>query len=134
MRRREVDYQLSLLKNGDRRPRSLRFPIHVWQFGTELKFIGLSSETVTDYSLRLKQTYGWDNTWVAGYNDDYWCYVPSLRVWREGGYEGHTGMMECSLPGPFAPSVEEVITEGVDELVQQTSGESRPFPRPSAAE
>lgn len=134
MRRREVEYQLSLLKNGDRRPRALRYPVHVWQFGVGLKFIALSSETVTDYSLRFKGEYGPDNTWVSGYNDDYWCYVPSRRVWEEGGYEGHTGMMECSLPGPFAPSVEEIIAETVEDLVQQTSGKPRPYPKPSLAE
>jgi len=131
MRRREVGYQLSLLKNGDRRPRSLRYPIHVWQFGDGLKWIALSSEPVADYSLRFKRTYGCEDVWVSGYNDDYWCYIPSRRVWEEGGYEGHTGMLECSLPGPFAPQVEEIIAATVDDLVQQTSSRPRSFPRPS---
>ncbi|MBI4026059.1 MAG: neutral/alkaline non-lysosomal ceramidase N-terminal domain-containing protein [Verrucomicrobia bacterium] len=129
--RRQVEFQLSLLKSSDRRPRSLRYPIHVWQFGESLKLVALSSETVVDYATRFKQAYGWDNTWVSGYNDDYWCYIPSLRVWREGGYEGHTGMLECGLPGPFAPSVEEIIAAQVDELAQETNGQPRPFPRPS---
>jgi hypothetical protein len=134
VKKREIEYQLALLRNGDRRPRALRYPIHVAQFGSGLKLIALSSETVADYSLRFKQTYGWENTWVSGYNDDYWCYIPSLRVWREGGYEGHTGMLECQLPGPFAPTVEEIIAETVDELVQETSGTPRPYPRPSRHE
>jgi hypothetical protein len=131
MRRREVDYQLSLLKNGDRRPRALTYPIHVWQFGSDLKLIALSSETVTDYSLRFKKEYGWDNTWVSGYNDDYWCYIPSLRIWREGGYEGHTGMLECSLPGPFASTAEEIIAATVERLVEQTNPSPRKYPRSS---
>jgi hypothetical protein len=134
VQKREVEYQLSLLKNGDRRWRSLRYPIHVAQFGSDLKFIALSSETVADYALRFKGTYGWENTWVSGYNDDYWCYIPSLRVWREGGYEGTTGMLECQLPGPFAPQVEEIIAATVDDLVQETSGQPRPYPRPSRHE
>jgi hypothetical protein len=129
--KRELEYQLSLLKNGDHRPRSLRYPIHVWQFGSGLKLIALSSEAVTDYSLRFKQLYGWENVWVSAYNDDYHCYIPSLRVWREGGYEGLTGMLECALPGPLAPIVEEMIAAKVDDLVQETSGKPRPYPRPS---
>ncbi|NQU11427.1 neutral/alkaline non-lysosomal ceramidase N-terminal domain-containing protein, partial [bacterium] len=129
-RRCDVEYQLSLLKSGDRRPRALLYPIHLWQFGNGLKLIALSSEPVADYSLRFKQVYGWENTWVSGYNDDYWCYIPSRRVWEEGGYEGRTGMLECSLPGPFSPAVEKIIAAKVDELVRETSAQLQPFPRP----
>ena len=71
---------------------------------------------------------------VAGFTDDYWCYIPSRRVWSEGGYEGHTGMLECDLPGPFAPCVEEVIVHTVEELMLETAGEPRPYPRPSRHE
>ena len=131
---RAVKFQLSLMKNGDRRPRFLRYPIHVCQFGADLKVISLSSEPVADYSLRFKQTYGCDDTWVAGFTDDYWCYIPSRRVWTEGGYEGHTGMLECDLPGPFSPAVEEIIAANVDELVQESNGQPRPYPRPSKHE
>jgi hypothetical protein len=89
---------------------------------------------VADYALRFKQAYGCDDTWVAGFTDDYWCYIPSRRVWTEGGYEGFTGMMECYLPGPFAPQVEEIVAATVDELVQETTGVPRPYPRPSRHE
>jgi neutral ceramidase len=131
---RAVKYQFSLMNGRDLRPRALRYPIHVWRFGSHLKLISLSSEPVADYSLRLKQVHGWEDTWVAGYNDDYWCYIPSRRVWTEGGYEGTTGMLECDLPGPFTPSVEEIIVEKVDELVQETDARPRAFPRPSKHE
>jgi len=131
MRAREVDFQLSLLRNGDRRPRALCYPIHVWQFGTDLKVISLSSEPVVDFSHRFKREYGFEDVWVSGYNDDYHCYIPSLRVWREGGYEGHTGMLECALPGPFAPTVEEIIADTVNDLMLQTTGKPRAYPRPS---
>lgn len=135
---RAVKYQLALLKGGrDRRPRTLQYPIHVWRFGDGadgLKVISLSSEPVADYAHRFKQAFGVESTWVAGYSDDYWCYIPSRRVWTEGGYEGFTGMLECYLPGPFAPSVEEIIAATVDELVQETCDTPRPYPRPSRHE
>ena len=128
---RAVKVQLALLKYGDRRPLLLRYLIHFWQFGSDLKLISLSSETVADYALRFKQAHGCDDTWGSGYNDDYWCCIPSRHVWNEGGYEGLTGMLECDLPGPFTPAVEEIIAAKVDELVEETNGQLRSYPRPS---
>jgi hypothetical protein len=40
-------------------------------------------------------------------------------VLKEGGYEGGGAMLFSSLPGPFAPSVEERIVSKVHELVKQ---------------
>ncbi|MBI4024197.1 MAG: hypothetical protein HY360_04395 [Verrucomicrobia bacterium] len=79
----------------------------------------------------LKQTYGWENTWVSGYNHVLLAYIPSLRVLREGGYEGHTGMLEYGLPGAFHPAVEEIIAATVDELAQATSGKPQSFSQSS---
>jgi hypothetical protein len=94
------------------------YPVEVWQFGRGLKFIALGGEVVVDYSLRLKAQYGWDNTWVAGYSNDVFAYIGSLRVLREGGYEG--GDANKSLGGPFGPAVEEIIVEEVGNLVKRT--------------
>jgi hypothetical protein len=86
----------------------------VWQFGDGLKFIALSGEVVVDYALRLKAQYGWDTTWVAGCSNDVFGYTPSLRVLREGGYEG--GDANKDLGGPFGAPVEEIIVEKVGDL------------------
>ena len=48
-------------------------------------------------------------------------YVPSLRVLKEGSYEGVTGMLEYGHRAPFTETVEEQITKKVDELVKQVS-------------
>jgi hypothetical protein len=72
---------------------------------------------VADYSLKFKATYGWNNTWVSGYNNDLLSYVPSLRVLREGGYEGVTGMYEYGHRAPYTETVEEQITRKAEELV-----------------
>lgn len=50
--------------------------------------------------------------------------IPSLRVLKEGGYEGGGAMIPYNLPAPFAEPVEEVIAGKVDELVHRT-GEAR---------
>ena len=50
-------------------------------------------------------------------------YVPSARIVHEGGYEGGGAMLYTPLPGPFQPSVEEVVVAKVHELVQQVKTE-----------
>ena len=35
------------------------------------------------------------------------CYIPSLRVLKEGGYEAVDSMYRCDQPGPLAEDVEE---------------------------
>jgi len=76
-------------------------------------------ELVVDYALRFKAKYGWSDTWIAGYSNDVFGYVPSRRVLKEGGYEGGDALINRPFPGPFAPEIEEVIANKVDELVQR---------------
>lgn len=99
-----------------------RYPysVQVWQFGSGLKMIFLAGEVVVDYSLRLKARHGWDNTWVSGYSNDTFAYIPSVRVLREGGYEGGEAMLYEDFPGPFAEPVEEIIVAKVAELAART--------------
>jgi neutral ceramidase len=54
--------------------------------------------------------------WVAGYSNDVFGYVPSLRVLREGGYEGGDAMIYYGRPGPFSDKVEELIVNEVRQL------------------
>ncbi len=96
------------------------YPVQVWQFGHALKIIFLGGEVVVDYALRLKAQHGWETTWVAGYSNDVFAYIPSLRVLKEGGYEGGGAMELDDFPGPFHPAVEEIIVEKVNELVERT--------------
>jgi neutral ceramidase len=100
--------------------------VQVWQFGPSalagLTLIALGGETVVDYALRFKAEYGWEDTWVAGYSNDVMGYVPSLRVLKEGGYEGGGAMVNYGRPGPLGPGVEEAIAGKVAELVAQAGG------------
>jgi len=113
-----------LLRRLDREgslPSRYPYPVQVWQFRDGLKLIMLGGEVVVDYSLRLKQAYGFAGTWVAGYSNDVFAYIPSVRVLKEGGYEGGAGEnIPYGLASPFAPEVEEIIVRKVDELIQRT--------------
>ena len=57
---------------------------------------------------------------MAGYSNDVFAYIPSLRVLKEGGYEGGGAMVAYGQPGPFRTAVEEIVVEKVDELVGAT--------------
>lgn len=117
---------LSLLEQLDEPggiARTYAYPIQVAGFGEDLLLVALAGEVVVDYSLRLKQELRSKAgaVWIAGYSNDVFGYVPSLRVLQEGGYEGGGAMQYTTLPGPFAPSVEQRIIDKVHELVHNVS-------------
>jgi hypothetical protein len=100
---------LAMLDGGRQVQTAYSYPVQAWNFGGQLLLLAFGGELVADYALRFKAKYGWDTTWVAGYSNDVFGYVPSLRVLREGGYEGGGAMLFGTLPGPFAEDVEESI-------------------------
>lgn len=95
-------------------------PVQVVRFGSDLILVAMPGETVVDYSLRFKSELAGPAVWVAGYSNDVFGYLPSLRVLEEGGYEGGGAMLYTSFPGPFAPSVEKLMIDKVHELAKKT--------------
>jgi hypothetical protein len=76
-------------------------------------------ETVVDYDLRFKSEFG-EGTWVLGYADDMISYIPSRRVWEEGGYEGGSNLYEYGRPAfRWAGDIEDRIAATVHKLVKQ---------------
>jgi hypothetical protein len=57
---------------------------------------------------------------VAGYSNDIFAYIPSVRVLKEGEYEGGDAM-SGEFPGPFGATIEEIVVRKVAELVKQTN-------------
>jgi hypothetical protein len=94
----------------------------VWQLGPDLTFVALGGEVVVDYVLRLKKELG--RIWVAGYTNDVMAYIPSLRVLKEGGYEGGGAMVYYGLPAAWGPRVEDLIVAAVHERVNQVRAAS----------
>jgi len=108
---------LEIIEQKGSLPRRYPYPAQVWQFGDDLTLVALAGEVVVDYALRLKKELGGDKLWVAGYSNDVFAYIPSLRVLNEGGYEAESAMIYYGQPGRFSPSVEETIIRKVHELV-----------------
>jgi neutral ceramidase len=101
--------QMLRLYNEGRPIRSIPYPVQVLRFGRDLTWVALGGEVVVDYSLRAKREFPGEETVVAGYSNDVMGYIPSLRVLREGGYEGGDSMIYDGLPGAFDDHVEETI-------------------------
>ncbi len=118
MPRREFQHFLSQYQRLGRLPDAVPYPIQVARLGSDLLLIALTGETVVDYSLQFKAALGWNQTWVSGYNNDLTSYIPSLRVLREGGYEGLTGMYEYGHRAAYSPQVEELIHREVQRQVK----------------
>lgn len=116
---RHAKLMLQILDRDGRLPDRHSYPIQVWQFGKDMTFIALGGEVVVDYSRRFKRKYGFDTLWVAGYSNDVFAYIPSLRVLEEGGYEGGGAMIAYGQPAPFTSAVEEIVAQGVDALIMR---------------
>ncbi|NBV24202.1 MAG: hypothetical protein EBS05_20080 [Proteobacteria bacterium] len=114
---------LEKLEKGEPLPTQYPYPVQVVQFGDTLTVVALGGETVVDYALRLKQELAGPAVWVAGYSNDVMAYIPSLRIAKEGGYEGGGAMRFSTVhPGPWAESTEERIVGKVLELNRKLGG------------
>ena len=94
------------------------YPVQAWTLGDDLLWIFLGGEVVVDYSLRIKRNLGTRNTWVAAYCNDVMAYIPSLRVLKEGGYEGGGAMLYYGHPAPWSEKVEDQVISGVLNVVK----------------
>ena len=108
---------LARLTAGETFPASYPYPLHAWRLGERTLVVGMGGETVVDYALRFKKQWG-TGTWVLGYTDDMAAYIPSRRVWEEGGYEGGSRLYEYGRHGVrWMGTVEDTIAAAVGRLV-----------------
>lgn len=119
IKKRWAERMLKKLDQGETFPTAYPYPIHAWRLGKEMLVIGMGAETVVDYALRFKSEFG-PGTWVCGYADDMISYIPSKRVWLEGGYEGGFNLYEYGRPAyRWGPDTEKIISTSVHKLVKQ---------------
>ncbi len=110
---------LKLIDQGVVFPTSYSYPVQAWQFGKELLIIGIGGESVVDYSLRFKREFG-KGTWVCGYTNYMAAYIPSRRVWEEGGYEGGPHLDEYGHPAwRWSGDIEDRIAGTVHKVVKK---------------
>jgi hypothetical protein len=101
--------ELVRLDRGERLPTAIPYLVQEWNFGKELLMTFLPGEVVVDYSLRQKKDFDRARLWVNAYADFVPCYIPSKRIWTEGGYEGGGAMIYYDLPTRLSANTEDVI-------------------------
>lgn len=109
---------LNLLAQKQPLPTSYPYPVQAWKLGKDQRWIALGGEVVVDYAIKLKAQYG-TRTWVAGYANDVMSYIPSRRVWEEGGYEQGAFDVYGMRAKGWTGDVEDKVLHGVEQLVGQ---------------
>jgi hypothetical protein len=97
------------------------YSVQAFALGNQLTLVALSGEVVVDYAVRLQQEQGGKGRtlWVAAYANDVVGYIPSLRVLREGGYEGGEAFYSSTWPLPLADDIESVVVNAARDVVQK---------------
>jgi hypothetical protein len=117
---------LDRIEHGEALATSYPAPVQILRFGNSLTLVALSGEVVADYSYRLKRELPNERLWNAGYCNDIFAYVPSMRILTEGGYEADASIIYYGLPTRFAPGIEDALVNKVIELVKRTGGNVPP--------
>jgi len=111
-------YLLNQLNDNIALPQTYAYPIQTWHLGDNVQWIFLGGEVVIDYAIKIKQgaqpisPYRNPAIWVAGYSNDVMAYIPSLRVLREGGYEGGGSNTYYGFPALWHEEFEaQILTE-----------------------
>jgi neutral ceramidase len=96
------------------------YSVQAIALGDRLTMVALSGEVVVDYAIRLQNELGGEgrSLWVAAYANDVIGYIPSVRVLKEGGYEGGESFYGSTWPAPFAEDVESIVVKAAHEVVK----------------
>jgi len=111
---------LKSIEEGGSLSQTVPYPVQIWGLD-DLDWVILGGEVVVDYSLRIKRNLGSSHTWVSAYCNDVLAYIPSLRVLKEGGYEGATSMIYYGHPTSWADQIEDDIMSEVARLSQSVA-------------
>ena len=117
--KRRAEKFLRILDEGGAIPKAVDLPLSVVRIGDDLTFMNAAGEVVVDYSLRLKNLFGNDHPWLIGYAYEVPCYIPSVRILKEGGYEAEFSLIYYGFYGPFTTDVETTLVEALTSLVDQ---------------
>ena len=108
------------MEAGKKVPEALGYTVQTWTFGAELAMVFLTGEVVADYASILRRMYDPSRLWVGAYANDLPGYIPSRRIWREGGYEAGDAMVFFGLPNRFSDEVEQRVIDAVQQVIPDT--------------
>lgn len=111
---------LKRLDAGQPLPKAVDLPVGVVRLGDDLTLVLMGGEVVVDYSRRLKRLLAADHPWLVAFAYEVPCYIPSIRLIKEGGYESDYSLVYYGYYGPFHTSSEDQLVQHVLNLVSRT--------------
>jgi hypothetical protein len=105
--------RLPLEKEGE----YAQLPLQRIDLADKVSLVGLAGEPVTEYGYYIKGLRPGAYTIPVGYANGVIAYIPSARMFAEGGYETHDSPKYFGLPSPFHPSIQAVIQDGIRQLM-----------------
>ena len=108
---------LARMDAGETLPNAVPYLVQTWAFGEDLAMVFLAGEVVSEYSLRLKRELDAARLWVNAYSNSLPCYIPSKRMFPEGGYEVGSSMDYYAWPSRLAIGTEDQIIRTVLDMV-----------------
>jgi len=118
--RRRAELFLKKLDAGQPLPTGVSLPMSVVRIGDDLTFLSMGGEVVVDYSRTFKRLHAAAHPWTIGYAYEVPCYIPNIRILKEGGYEAQSSLIYYGYYGPFKTEIEPKIFEAMGELVAGT--------------
>lgn len=119
-----------VLDSGGSLRTSYPVPIAAWSFGNELTMLAFPSETVAEFALNLRAEHPGMHLWISSYSNDFFGYVPTAQIVREGGHETigvTTWLWGTDLPdhvGFFSEETEPLIMQTARELIKEVRVDS----------
>lgn len=92
-------------------------PIQRLDLAEKVSLVALGGEPVVDYGYFVKWLRRGAYTVPVGYANAVVGYIPSARLFAEGGYETHESCRYFGLPSPFHPSIEGVVQGGIRDMM-----------------
>lgn len=89
-------------------------PVYMQTFNIgNWKLVGISRETVTDYSIGIKKLWPGKLVSVAGYCNDVSSYLPTSKHINAGVYEGKDSFFWYGQPAVFPLNLYETIIDRI---------------------
>lgn len=115
--KKRAELYLSYATTGEKPPTGIMLPLASIRIGHDLTFVAMGGEVVADYGIRFKRLFNAEHPWLIGYAYEVPCYIPSVRILKEGGYEAQSSLIYYGFYGPFRARIENLLIGKMTDLV-----------------
>jgi len=107
-----------MLQNYENLKSSRAFTLQRISVNEKLMFIGMSGEVCSEYSLYARQAFNDGILVAAAYTNGTEGYIPTERMFGEGGYEPEDSYIYFSFPSKYDSSIERILKKEIKTLTE----------------